>query len=159
MWREALAEADGDDELVAWIRFELGEFLRFTEGVDAALAELRAAVEAAERAGDDVLTCRALGAHALVHFNSGRGSTETGWTAHSSSRRAAARSSCAPRRSSCTSSSGRARSSGARAELQRWAAWARPRGHAELGEVAGTARCSSGATGTGPSPGRKPQLR
>ena len=72
-WREALAEAGGDDALEARIRFQLGQFLRFTEGAEKALAELRSAVEAAARVEDDELNCRVLAAHALVHFNSGRG--------------------------------------------------------------------------------------
>jgi DNA-binding CsgD family transcriptional regulator len=73
VWREALAEAAGDDELEARILLRLGEFLRFTEGAEQALVHLEAAVDAAARADDDDLMCRVLAAHALVHFNSGRG--------------------------------------------------------------------------------------
>jgi DNA-binding CsgD family transcriptional regulator len=73
LWREALAEARGEEELEAHILFELGQFLRFTEGAEPALAHLEAAVELAERMGDNELTCRATAAYALVHFNSGRG--------------------------------------------------------------------------------------
>ncbi|HEV8249347.1 MAG TPA: AAA family ATPase [Gaiellaceae bacterium] len=73
VWRGALAEAEGHDELEARILFELGQFLRFTEGAEPALEHLRRAVEAAGRVGDDELACRVLGAHALIHLNSGRG--------------------------------------------------------------------------------------
>ena len=73
LWREALAEAGDDDELEARILFELGQFLRFAEGAEPALTVLEAAVAAAERVGDDELTCTATAAYALVHFNSGRG--------------------------------------------------------------------------------------
>ena len=73
LWREALAEADGDAELEARILFDLGQFLRFTEGTDPALAHLEEAIDAAEQIGDDELTCKASAAYALVHFNSGRG--------------------------------------------------------------------------------------
>jgi DNA-binding CsgD family transcriptional regulator/tetratricopeptide (TPR) repeat protein len=73
LWREALAEADGDAALEARILFDLGQFLRFAEGTEPALAHLEAAIDAAERVGDEELTCRASAAYALVHFNSGRG--------------------------------------------------------------------------------------
>jgi DNA-binding CsgD family transcriptional regulator len=73
LWREALAEADGDAELEARILFDLGQFLRFAEGTEPALAHLEAAIDAAERIADDELTCKASAAYALVHFNSGRG--------------------------------------------------------------------------------------
>jgi DNA-binding CsgD family transcriptional regulator len=73
LWREALAEAAGDAELESRILFDLGQFLRFTEGTEPALAHLEAAIDAAERTGDDELTCKASAAYALVHFNSGRG--------------------------------------------------------------------------------------
>ncbi len=73
LWREALAEAPGDEELGARILFELGQFLRFAEGAEPALTALESAVAAAERVGDDELTCKATAAYALVHFNSGRG--------------------------------------------------------------------------------------
>jgi DNA-binding CsgD family transcriptional regulator len=78
LWREALAQAAGDDRLEAEVRLELGQFLRFTEGAEPALAQLRSAVDAAARVGDDMLHCRVLGAHALVHFNSGRGIDHVG---------------------------------------------------------------------------------
>jgi DNA-binding CsgD family transcriptional regulator len=68
----------GDDELRARILLDLGQFLRFTEGAEQALVHLQEAVGAAERAGDDGLVCRALAAHALVHFNSGRGTDHEG---------------------------------------------------------------------------------
>jgi DNA-binding CsgD family transcriptional regulator len=73
LWREALAEADDDEELRARILFDLGQFLRFTEGTEPALAHLQAAIDAADRIRDDELICRATAAYALVHFNSGRG--------------------------------------------------------------------------------------
>ena len=76
LWRQALVEAEGDKALEARILLDLGEFLRFTEGAEPALAHLEAAIEAAAHVGDDELTCRATAAYALVHFNSGRGMPE-----------------------------------------------------------------------------------
>ena len=73
LWREALAESGDDDELRARVLGELGQFLRFTEGAEAALEQLRAAVDTAAQVDDDDLRCRTLAAYALVHFNSGRG--------------------------------------------------------------------------------------
>ena len=78
LWREALAESGDDDELRARVLLELGQFLRFTEGAEAALEQLRAAVDTAARVDDDDLRCRTLAAHALVHFNSGRGIDDEG---------------------------------------------------------------------------------
>ena len=73
---EALEEASGDDELVAWILLELGEFARRSEGAEKALRYVEAAVDAAARVADDELNCRVLGTYALVHFNAGRGIAE-----------------------------------------------------------------------------------
>ena len=136
LWREALGQAAGDDQLDAAIRLELGQFLRFTEGADPALAQLRAAVDAAARAGDDMLSCRALGAHALVHFNSGRGIDQIGMG------RALELEAELPSRPPVatpflvhqlvwTGDFERARE-----ELGRWEAWARARDHPSAGDAA-----------------------
>jgi tetratricopeptide (TPR) repeat protein len=72
----ALAETD-DDGLQATIHLQLASWMRFADGVDAGLEHGRLAVLAASRVDDAALRCRALAAHALLHFNSGRGIPET----------------------------------------------------------------------------------
>jgi DNA-binding CsgD family transcriptional regulator len=138
LWREALAEAGGDDGLRAAILLELGQFLRFTEGVEPALEHLQQAVEAAARVDDDDLSCRALAAHALVHFNSGRGIDQEGMD-----RALALEAALAERGSSMAATpffvhqlvwSGEHER--AREVHARWVAWARDREHPELGDAA-----------------------
>lgn len=137
LFRRALAEAAGDDGLEAEVRFQLGQFLRFTDGAEPALAQLEAAVAAAERAGDDEWLCRCLAAYGLVHFNFGRG------IAHDAMERALA----------LDESLGESRrTSGAtpflahqlvwsgqfargRATLERWREWASARDHSDVGEA------------------------
>ena len=71
--RGARRKRAGTTTLEARIRLNLGEAVRFTEGTDEALDQLRAAVELAARVGDDALSCEALAVYALVQLNSGRG--------------------------------------------------------------------------------------
>lgn len=73
LYREALAHASGDNALEAEIHLELADALRFTSSMLSAEPHAKAAVRAAERAGDDELLCRALAICGLVHFNLGRG--------------------------------------------------------------------------------------
>jgi DNA-binding CsgD family transcriptional regulator/tetratricopeptide (TPR) repeat protein len=73
LYREALRETEGDDALVAEIELELAYTLRLTADLSSADPHARAAVVAAERAGDDELLCRALSVAGLIHFNLGRG--------------------------------------------------------------------------------------
>ena len=136
VWREGLVEAEGDDELEARILFELGQFLRFTEGAEAGLEHLRRAVEAAERIGDDELACRVLGAHALIHLNSGRGVDHEGME-----RAMALEAKLGGRALPATPFlihqlvwTGDVER--ARGHLERWAGWARSRDHPEVGDAA-----------------------
>lgn len=73
LYREALAEAKGDDALQATIHLRLAWMMRFTEGVERGVEHGKLAVGAASRAGDDALRCRALAAYGLLHFDAGRG--------------------------------------------------------------------------------------
>jgi DNA-binding CsgD family transcriptional regulator len=69
--REALREAAGAPELELAIHEQLAMGTRITEGTYVAAAHGRAAVELAERLGDDALTARAVGALAVVLYNAG----------------------------------------------------------------------------------------
>ena len=73
LYRDALAEAEGDDALEALIHLSLAELMRFSEGVDLGVEHATLAVRAASRVEDTTLRCRALAAHGLLHFNAGRG--------------------------------------------------------------------------------------
>ena len=73
LYREALAEARGDDVLQATIHLELAHRVRFTEGLEQAVAHAEMAVHAASHLDDVALRCRALALHAHFRFNSGRG--------------------------------------------------------------------------------------
>jgi DNA-binding CsgD family transcriptional regulator len=74
VYREALVEAEGDDELGAIIHLSLAELARFSEGgVDVGLEHAALALRAASRVGDATLRCRALAAHGLLRFNAGEG--------------------------------------------------------------------------------------
>jgi DNA-binding CsgD family transcriptional regulator len=73
LYGQALRETRGDDALEAEIQLELANTLRLIADLPRADAHARAAVGAAERAGDDELLCRALSVAGLVHFNLGRG--------------------------------------------------------------------------------------
>ena len=138
LWREALAEADGDDPLKARVLLDLGQFLRFTEGTESALAQLDEAVSVAARIGDDDLECRTRAAHALVHFNSGRG------IHHDGIERALTLESALAERSPAMPATpflvhqlvwcGEYAS--AREAHDRWLAWAREREHPDQGDAA-----------------------
>jgi DNA-binding CsgD family transcriptional regulator len=74
LYREALAEAEGDDALEAAIHLSLAELSRFGEdGVDLGIEHAALAVRGASRVGDAQLRCRAMAAHGLLRFNAGRG--------------------------------------------------------------------------------------
>ena len=74
LYREALAEAEGDDALEAMIHLSLAELMRFSEGgVDQGVEHAALALRAASRVGDATLRCRALAAHGLLRFNAGQG--------------------------------------------------------------------------------------
>ena len=72
LYRDALAEAEGDAALEAEIHLNLAGLVT-TEGRHRALAHAELAVEAAARAGDDSLRCRALATFGFLHFRVGRG--------------------------------------------------------------------------------------
>jgi DNA-binding CsgD family transcriptional regulator len=74
--QEALAEAEGDDALVATIRLDLADLMRgFVEGAssDRGLEQTELSVAAAQRTGDPALRCRALAMFGLLNFIAGRG--------------------------------------------------------------------------------------
>jgi DNA-binding CsgD family transcriptional regulator len=70
LYREALAEADGDAALEAEIHLNLAGIWR---DQSRSLAHAELAVEAASRAGDDALRCKALATFGFLHFRVGRG--------------------------------------------------------------------------------------
>jgi DNA-binding CsgD family transcriptional regulator len=76
VYRKALREAAGDPALEAEIHLELAYTLRFSSTMRRAEPYARAAVGAAEQAGDGELLGRALAICGLVHFNLGRGVNE-----------------------------------------------------------------------------------
>ena len=73
LYREALAEAEGDDALEAEIHLSLAGARDRDGRPDRGLAHAELAVEAASRSGDAALRCRALATFGLLHFSSGRG--------------------------------------------------------------------------------------
>jgi DNA-binding CsgD family transcriptional regulator len=73
LYREALAEAEGDEALQASIHLHLADLLRVTEGMERAVAHAELAVRAASHADDVALRCRALAVHGQLHFCAGRG--------------------------------------------------------------------------------------
>jgi DNA-binding CsgD family transcriptional regulator len=72
-YREALAEAEGDDALEAEIHMSLADLVKVTEDRNLGLAHAELAVQAASRVGDAALRCRALATFGLLHFSLGRG--------------------------------------------------------------------------------------
>ena len=70
LYRDALTEAEGDPVLEAEIHLNLADHGRDDSR---ALGHAELAVEAAARAGDDALRCRALATFGFVHFRVGRG--------------------------------------------------------------------------------------
>ena len=73
LYREALAEAEGDPALEAEIHLNLAGLVMVTEERHRGLTHAELAVEAASRAGDAALRCRALANFGLLHFRGGRG--------------------------------------------------------------------------------------
>jgi DNA-binding CsgD family transcriptional regulator len=73
LYREALAEAESDDSLVAEIHLSLADLVKVTEEQNLGLAHADLAVKAASRFGDPALRSRALAAFGLIHFREGRG--------------------------------------------------------------------------------------
>ena len=73
LYREALAEAEGDAALEAEIHLNLAGLVMVTEEQHRGLAHAELAVEAASRAGDAALRCRALATFGFLHFRGGRG--------------------------------------------------------------------------------------
>ena len=73
LYREALAEADGDAGLETEILLRLAELARFTSTRDAGLELARRAVETSTEIEDRRTRCRALGSYGLLHFSVGLG--------------------------------------------------------------------------------------
>jgi DNA-binding CsgD family transcriptional regulator len=73
LFREALAEGEGDDAVQAVVHLGLAGLMRFTEGIERGMEHGELAARAAARGGDTALRCRALAAFGLMHFNTGRG--------------------------------------------------------------------------------------
>jgi DNA-binding CsgD family transcriptional regulator len=71
--REALAEAERDDALMAEIHLSLAPALAVTEDRNRGLEHAELAVQAASRTGDAALRCRALAEFGFLHFREGRG--------------------------------------------------------------------------------------
>ena len=73
LYREALAEAAGDDALTATIHTSLALSMAWSEGAEQGLAHAREAVPSASRTGDPEIECRALAAYGDWNFRAGRG--------------------------------------------------------------------------------------
>ena len=73
LYREALAEAEGDDALVAEIHLNLADSISETEDRNRGLAHAELAVQAASRVADAALRCNALATFGILHFSTGRG--------------------------------------------------------------------------------------
>ena len=73
LYREALAEAEGDPALEAGIHLNLARLVMITEEQHLGLTHAELAVEAASHAGDVALRCRALATFGFQHFRGGRG--------------------------------------------------------------------------------------
>jgi DNA-binding CsgD family transcriptional regulator len=71
--RQALVEAEGDDALEAEIHLTLAELVKAAEDWNLGLEHAELAVQAASRAGDAALRCKALAAFGFLHFRAGRG--------------------------------------------------------------------------------------
>ena len=72
-YREALAEAEGDDALEATIHLGLANLMNYHGGVERGLAHSESAVRAAARTTDIGLRCSALASCADWRFRAGRG--------------------------------------------------------------------------------------
>jgi DNA-binding CsgD family transcriptional regulator len=75
LFRDALAGAADDAWLQATIHHGLALGMRWNVGAEEGLEHAALAVEAASRAGDDALRCRALAAYCELRFRCGRGFT------------------------------------------------------------------------------------
>jgi DNA-binding CsgD family transcriptional regulator len=73
LYREALAEAQGDAALEAEIHRNLAGLVMVTEERHGGLTHAELAVEAASYAGDATLRCKALATFGFLHFRGGRG--------------------------------------------------------------------------------------
>ena len=73
LYREALAEAAGDDALTATIHTRLALSMAWDEGAQAGLAHAELAVRAASRTDDPEIRCRALAAFGDWSFRAGHG--------------------------------------------------------------------------------------
>ena len=73
LYREALAEAEGDAALEAEIHLNLAGIVMITEEQHGGLTHAELAVESASRAGDAELQCRALANFGFLHFRGGLG--------------------------------------------------------------------------------------
>jgi DNA-binding CsgD family transcriptional regulator len=73
LYREALVEAKGNPALEAEIHLNLASNVMVTEEGHPGLEHAELAVEAASRAGDAALRCRALATFGFLHFRGGRG--------------------------------------------------------------------------------------
>jgi len=73
LYREALAEAEGDDAVQAMIHLHLADLVRFTEGAERAVAHAELAVHAAAQVDDVALRCRVVGVYGFMQFDAGRG--------------------------------------------------------------------------------------
>jgi DNA-binding CsgD family transcriptional regulator len=78
LYREALAEAEGDAALEAEIHLNLAGLVMTTEERHGGLTHAELAVEAASRAGDVELRCRALANFGFLHFRGGLGIPRAG---------------------------------------------------------------------------------
>jgi DNA-binding CsgD family transcriptional regulator len=73
LYRDALVEAEANPAIEAEIHLNLADLVRVTEDQNQGLAHAKLAVEAASRAGDAALRCRALATFGFLHFWNGRG--------------------------------------------------------------------------------------
>jgi DNA-binding CsgD family transcriptional regulator len=73
LYRDALAEAGDDGGLQATIHLSVAIRMRWSVGAEQGLEHARLAVDAAFRASDDAIRCRALAAYGELYFRSGRG--------------------------------------------------------------------------------------
>ena len=73
LYREALAEAAGDDALTATIHTSLALSMAWSDGAEQGLVHAREALPSASRTGDPEIECRALAAYGDWNFRAGRG--------------------------------------------------------------------------------------
>jgi DNA-binding CsgD family transcriptional regulator len=73
LYREALAQAAGDDALTATIHISLALSMSWSEGAEQGLAHATEAVRSASSTGDPEIECRALATYGDWSFRAGRG--------------------------------------------------------------------------------------